>query len=122
MDFRQEAEAIRLARVRLGRVSRGNPYPAALRARIVAYVDARRATGAARTRAACAELGIPEISYSRWRRSSSTPTLSVAGGFVPVTVSAPRREEAGFVVHGPSGVRVEGMSIAQLAELIRRLS
>lgn len=119
-DHRQEAREIRAARQRLGHVSRGNPHPAQLRARIVAYVEHRCASGVSR-RAACAELGVAEATLVRWtkpecRKSSRTT------GFLPVVVSEPASAPAGLEVRGPCGLRIAGLSLEELAELLRRLA
>jgi hypothetical protein len=117
MDLGRQAARIRRARERHGRAGRGNPYPEWLRRQALDYARVRRADGAAHAEIS-RELGLPALTLARWSEAYQ-------GSFVPVlverSVSATPGESA-FVVHGPRGLRVEGLSIAELAALLRELS
>jgi transposase len=120
MGHRQRAEVLRAALA--GRGGRGRAYPEALRRRAVAYFYERREEGAA-----VADIG-PEIGLSwstlaRWEREmrghdEPSPTFEL----VHVASSATTASSQGFVVHGPAGLRVEGLDMDGLVELLRRLS
>ena len=61
-----------------------------------------------------AELGVSWRTLSRWLAGKkSTPR------FQPVQVVAPTKRE--LVVHGPRGLRIEGIDVEGIAELVRRL-
>ena len=115
MDSEKEAAVFRVAVRRAGRRGAGLRYPAAVRAQGAAYLAARRAAGAT-VSAVTRELGIRRHTLQGWAR----PRAQEAPRFVPVSVV---EEPAGrIVVHGPGGVRVEGLDVASLAELLRRLA
>ena len=97
----------------------GRAYPKTLRQRVVAC--AQRAAAAGRPRADVADaLGLSLATLVRWAQPvpPATPALR------PVVV-APEPAQAGaaggVAVVLPGGVRVEGLSVEQAAELCRRL-
>jgi hypothetical protein len=45
-----------------------------------------------------------------------------SAAFHPVEVKSEARSPAGLVVHGPGGVRVEGLSVQQVAQLLKVLA
>jgi transposase len=104
-------EAIRQAVSGLGRRGRGNAYPKGLRSEIVDYARARRSAGIP-IETIGAELGMPWRTIRRW--------LPAVRGkrFRPIEIIATRRE---VVVHGPYGLRIEGLDVDGVAELVRRL-
>jgi hypothetical protein len=104
-------ETIRQAVSQLGRRGRGNAYPKKLRAEIVEYARSRRGA-AIPIEAIGAELGMPWRTIRRW-----TPPVR-GKRFRPIEIVETRRE---FVVHGPHGLRIEGLDIDGVAELVRRL-
>ena len=60
----------------------------------------------------------------RWRErasASTQPRRRRTRGLVAVHVAAKAHSET-FVAHGPHGLRVEGLTLEALAELLRRLS
>ena len=59
-----------------------------------------------------AELGLPLDMLYRWCRN--------APGFRPVQVLADSAST--LTVHGPCGLRIEGLNLGSLADLLRRLS
>jgi transposase len=94
------------------RRSAGGRVPASTRADIVAEIERAHAAGASYT-ALAAALGLKLQTLSRWREKQPSATL------VAVRVPLPA---AGLVVHAPHGVRVEGLSLDDVAELLKRLS
>jgi hypothetical protein len=118
MDLAGKARRIRDQRQRLGHICGSNPCPAELKREALEYVAARREQGATEETAA-AEINLSALTISRWRRerASSSPR------FLPVVIEQPSAEAVRqLVVHGPCGLRVEGLDIDGLAALVRRLS
>ena len=65
------------------------------------------------------ELGVSETSLSRWSRRKEEPTMAFRAIEV---VTEPARRTSAMVVRGPRGLCIEGLTVAELAELIARLS
>jgi transposase len=123
MDIAKRAEGFREAVSKLGPRGRTTPYPKDLREEAVAYAQERRAKGATWGGIA-RELGIGIDSLTKWARAAERSPAKPA--FRQVALA---QEEvvagaagSGLVVHGPGGVRVEGLDVAGVAELLRRLS
>ena len=118
--FDAEATQLRHALRTADRSGVGRGYPKPLRERVVAYAE--RAVAAGRPRADVAEaLGLAPVTLVRWGRPRRA---AVAPGFRPVVVAPePGRPTSagGLTVVLPGGVRVEGLSVEQAAELCRRL-
>lgn len=117
--FDPEAATLRHALRSAHREGVGRAYPKTLRERVVAYV--RKTASAGRSRADVADaLGLSLATIARWAQ----PTAPAAPAFRPVVV-APELARAvvsgGVAVVLPGGVRVEGLSVEQAAELCRRL-
>lgn len=89
----------------------GRPYDADDRARIVAHAIARRREGAG-MKAIAREVGVSSTTLYDWLRGPR---------FERVEVVAEAAHHTRHTVHGPHGVRVEGLSLADVAELLRRL-
>ncbi len=90
-------------------VRRGRRYDATARASAVEYARRQLEDGASKAAIARA-LGTTAPTLDKWMK---------AAVFVPVEVmEAPPRA---VVVHGPAGIRIEGLSVVELAELVRRL-
>jgi hypothetical protein len=116
MDLVKEAAAFRDAVRRAGRRGPGRRYPEELRRRGAAYLRARQAAGAPLS-AILRELGVRRETLAGWAAPAAGKTRP---RFVPVTVmEAPAGR---IVVHGPGGVRVEGLDLAGVADLLRRLA
>lgn len=116
MEIVKAAAAFREAVRRAGRRGRGRRYPAEVRRRGVEYLRARRAEGAPMS-AVLRELGLRRETLEGW--DAPTPA-KVKPRFVPVSVM---EAAAGrIVVHGPGGVRIEGLDVAGIADLLRRLA
>ena len=104
-------EAIRQAVSELGRRGRGHPYPKAFQSTVVGYAQTRRTAGAG-IEAIGEELGLPWRTIQRWM-----PPVR-AKRFRPIEVVAPT---SALVVYGPHGVRIEGLDLDGVADLLRRL-
>ncbi len=65
-----------------------------------------------------AELGMSATTLRKWKRDAGAGTPA----FCEVEVVAPRPAGSTLVVYGPSGLRIEGATMADIAELIRRLA
>lgn len=119
MKREQEALAIRAELAQLEHRGRGRAYPERLRKRMIAYVETRRAEGAA-TRLAGDEIGMDWRTLLRWA------PCAMSAGFEQVVVqeqeaAAASAAAARLVVHTPSGLRIEGLDLGALAELVRKL-
>jgi hypothetical protein len=93
-------------------------YAPAVRAAVIEFARERRAAGV-NWRDISQDLGIVESLVQRWigvQRSRLVPVKLVAPG---ATASS---SAAMIIVHGPRGIRVEGLSLGELAELFTRLS
>jgi hypothetical protein len=104
----QSFRAARRAVQRGGRV-----YPAEARSLALAYARSREREGATVHRAA-RELGIPMPTLQSWMRAS-------APAFQRVMVEATPESATRLVVRTPSGLIVEGLDVAGVAELSRAL-
>jgi transposase-like protein len=109
-------QRIRRFRTACRREERGRGrYPAGARDAAVAYGRARERDGATVHRAA-RELGIPMQTLQAWMRAA-------APAFRRVTVEAPDASAPPrLVVRTPSGLIVEGLDVAGVAELSRALA
>ncbi len=116
MNIEREAAAFREAVRRAGKRGPGKRYPAELQRRGAEYLRVRRAAGAPLS-AVLRELGMRRETLAGW---VAPPAPKETPRFVPVTVV---ETPAGrLVVHGPGGVRVEGLDVAGVAELLQRLA
>ncbi len=88
--------------------------PARARAEVLAAVA--RARDAGMTDAVIAEaLGVRVAALSRWRWREHSGAGKLVAVRVPLRAS-------GLVVHAPHGVRVDGLSLDDVAELLKRLA
>lgn len=101
----------------LGPRHRGARVPRALRAAIAAYARDERAAGAS-CGAIAERLGLSSESIRRWARTGPGCD-GVAEGLVPVHVVAETART--LTVWSPTGYRVAGLSVEEVAELLRRL-
>ncbi len=124
MELNETAEKLRAqAQARSVRGARWR-FDDTFREQVVAYVRARQEEGGTQEEAA-RELGLSAWTMSRWSRQRKPKQQGVAGGgdFHPVAVKREERASAGgLVVHGPGGMRVEGLTLGQVAELLRGLA
>jgi hypothetical protein len=96
----------------------GRPYPARLRGQVLAHVERRRRAGIA-LEAVAAELGLAATTLRKWKRSVAATAPSA---FCEVEIVASSAPPSALVVHGPAGLRIEGATLAEIAELVRRLA
>jgi transposase len=117
-------ESLRVALAKADRSGAGRPYPPELRREAVAYVESRRQEGATRDEAA-SEIGVSTESIARW---SARMVSGERVGFRQVVVmphalvaTGPAAKHGRPIVHGPHGLRIEGLDVAGIAELLRSL-
>ncbi len=112
-------EELRVELSGLGPRGRGRAYPKGLLEKLLSYTVARRRQGASIVEVA-AEVGINFRTLARWLGARKTERFGrvevVAARFAPATAAA-----APIVVHGPRGLRIEGLDLAAVAELVRRV-
>ena len=103
------------------RAGLGVRYPQALRELAVAYFHEAHRQGRSRRRAAEA-LGVSDVTLSRWIEEAGpdVPELVETAALreVVVTDSRPR---GSLSLVTPEGYRVEGLGVAELAEVLRAL-
>ena len=113
-----EGEVLRAEVEGLGPKSPSRRFPEALRRRIVAWAESRRASGV-ETAELEERVGIPWTSLSKWmRRPSSRPSSPSPLKSVSVVQA---RAVGQPILKTPSGLIVEGLDVEGLAELLRRL-
>lgn len=112
-ESEDRAEALRL-KLASRRDSRRR-VPEELRAEAVAFAEAERASGE-RYKSIAKTLGLKPDTLMRWCRRGRGPKR-----FARVVV-VKRATQPELTVHGPAGTRIEQLSIAQAAELLRALS
>ncbi len=95
----------------------GRAYPAPLRRAAVAFASAARSRGETVTSIAVT-LGLPAITLQRWLRRDRESPFRAAIIVEPTPAFPP---SSPVVVHAPGGIRVEGLDVAGVAELLRRL-
>lgn len=110
-------DEIRTALVR-GNEGVGRPYPAGLRVHVLAHVERRRRAGVAMA-AIAAELGVAATTLRNWKRSAAR---AAHPAFCEVEIVSPSAPPSALIVHGPAGLRIEGATVAEIAELVRRLA
>ena len=115
-DMRNE---LRTALSELGPRGRGRAYPRGLLEKVLTYAVARRRQGAKLVEVA-AELALSDQTLSRWLGEKRASKKFVKVVAAPEAVSVPNVSPA-IVVHGPRGLRIEGLELAAVAELVRRV-
>jgi len=110
-------EELRIELSALGPRGRGRAYPKGLLEKLLSYTVARRRQGAKLVEVA-AELGMRNQALSRWlgekRAAKRFDRVEVVAA--PAAIAATT-----IVVHAPRGLRIEGLDIAAVAELVRRV-
>jgi len=96
----------------------GRPYPARLRAKVLAHAEQRRRDGVALETIA-AELGVAVTTLRKWKRHAPA---AASPAFCEVEIVSASAPTSALVVHDPAGLRIEGATIADIAELVRRLA
>jgi transposase-like protein len=106
---------IRAALVRTD-IGLGRPYPEAARTAAVDWAERRQREGHGWVSIA-SELGVSPTTLRKWQQERRGTSSS----FCPVKIVEPASSTRGIVVHAPGELRIEGLSVAELAELVRRL-
>ena len=96
----------------------GRPYPARLRVQVLAHVERRRRAGIA-LEAIAAELGVAATTLRKWKRNAEG---TVHPTFCEVEIVPPSAPPSSLIIHGPAGLRIEGATLADVAEILRRLA
>ena len=120
MKSGQRGEELREALAKAERSGAGSPYPEELRRAAVAYRRQREREGVGGVAAVAAELGVSGLSLARWSRTLERAEPRFRA--VEVVVAERLERARTVVVHGPRGLRIEGLSVAEVAELLGRLS
>ena len=100
---------------RLGARRRGRRLPDALQRAIVEHAAKCHEAGISWAHVARG-VGITEWTLSQWRKLHPHRAM-----LVPVTVVQAPPPRLQLVVHGPAGLRIEGLELDGVVELIRRL-
>lgn len=83
------------------------------------YLRERREAGTPLS-AAARELGVKRHTLLAW--AAEAERAAPAPGFVPVRVIAETAAPSAIVVHGPGGLRIEGLRFADVVALLRALA
>ena len=110
-------EELKLELSTLGPRGRGRPYPKGLLEKLLSYTVARRRQGAKVVEVAT-ELGMKFQTLARWVGEKRAAKRFERVEVVAVPASAAPRA---IVVHGPRGLRIEGLDLDGVAELVRRV-
>ncbi len=117
----QDLDALRLAVAALGPVRRGRPIPAELRLRLIAAARDSLRAGLSK-RAIASGLGVTGETVRRWLGPTDADALGAGGQLRPVVVrDAAGLAPAAAVLISPSGWRIEGLALADIAFLLERL-
>ena len=113
-------EEVRAALVR-SKEGLGRPYPEHIRSTVLALAERQRRAGVGLGSFA-AEVGVSATTLRKWRRDAGSGAGVAPAAFCEVEFVAPGPSASTLVIHGPSGLRIEGATITDLAELVRRLA
>jgi transposase len=108
-------EELRVELSALGPRGRGRAYPKGLLEKLLSYTVARRRQGASIVEVA-SEVGINFRTLARWLGERKTGRFGRVEVVAASGAAAPR-----IIVHGPRGLRIEGLEVAAIAELVRRV-
>lgn len=99
-----------------GRGRQGYRYSEELQASAVIYLRAALSRGASKAEV-CSELGVSSVTLERWSRSVGT------GAFrqVELIEDGESAMKSDAVLVSPEGYRVEGLTIGEIASLLREL-
>lgn len=97
---------------------RGRRFPAALRERLIAWAVARRARGAGWSELA-RELGVPAVTLQRWLTPRPERMRQVTLRPVAITDEPVHRT---LMLVAPSGLRIEGVTLADVIAILRGLT
>ena len=115
----RETEELREQLARCGPRTRGARVPPGVRAAIATYARRARARGGSLVGIATA-VGVSPESIRRWTQGPAGPRPR---SLVPVVLAAaPIAPDAAITVTAPGGYRVEGLTVPQVATLLRALA
>lgn len=120
MAREESVQSLRQALATAVRSGAGRAFPSELRERAAAHVRRRRREGASETTIS-RELGIGAMTFRRW----VGPRTAFAEAIVVDTTSTSTSTMTGaarIVVHGPRGIRIEGLELAEVIALVGALS
>ena len=123
MTRRERAAKLRGQLAAADRSGAGKPFPAQLRHAVVDYAAEAKVDGDT-MEAAARELGISAMSIKRWTERLGRQPEGGPGLRRVEIVAEPTRTELvppapSLVVHTPSGLRIEGLTLPTLAALVR---
>ncbi len=119
-DTEKKAEEFKAAvRKQAGRGPR-NKYTAELRAQAVEYGRTRGGEGVS-VELAAKELGLSAKALRKWSKTASGTSPAFRRVEVVPEKTVRARGASPLVLHGPGGLRVEGLDVESLAALLRRL-
>lgn len=128
MDVKEKAARLKAELEKRAQEGKRGRFSEAMKAEVLEYWRQCQQEGATQETVA-RELGLSPWTLSRWsvqaRRAKSREQTAAAAtaAFHRVKVKPEAAGRGGAtVVHGPSGVRVEGLSVQQVAQLLRELS
>ena len=110
-------EELRVELSALGPRGRGRAYPKGLLEKLLSYTVARRRQGASIVEVA-SEVGMNFRTLARWLGARKAARFGRVVVAAPVAAAA---ADVAIVVHGPRGLRIEGLDVAGVAELVRRV-
>ena len=116
MNWREVAKELRSELSALGPCRPGRRVPSELRARLIDHFQERGSIGYSQASAA-QELGIRLKTMQRWMLQNSSSSSKL----VPVMISQ-EETATGISMVLPNGVRVEGLDVPSVAQLLRELS
>jgi transposase len=117
----QDLASLRLAVEALGPVRRGRPIPAELRLRLITAARDSLDAGLSK-RAIAIGLGVTGETIRRWLGPAESHPAGARRQLRPVVVSdASGKATAAAALISPSGWRIEGLSLADIATLLERL-
>jgi hypothetical protein len=105
---------LRQSLARAERPGAGKGFPVSLKREVAAFVQSQRARGRSYASLA-AGLGVSATTLTRWEQSDEP------AAFAAVAIVAEEVVGGALVVHGPSGMRIEGASIDDVVRLWARL-
>jgi transposase len=116
------AREFRTALRALGERGPTTPYPPELRALGLSHLKERQAAGAS-LREVASELGIGNDTLRRWTRRRERTRAAVRPVRLAIRAESTMPVSAGtFLVHGPAGLRIDGLDLATVVALWKALS
>jgi hypothetical protein len=116
MENVKKASELRAAVRALGTRGQGRRYPEQVKRDVLAYLADRRKAGRG-VRTVAQEVGIPWKTVKLW---AAPPRPAPPPSFVPMKLVTESGREPIVVHAGP--LRIEGLDVAALADLLRRLA